>query len=317
MTKHIGLTGATQGIGLACARKLLCDDDVHLIVLARDPARVRQLFGDRATAIPCDLASLADVRRATAEVVHLFKDGRISPLSALMLNAGMQTASGPLQYTVDGIETVFATNHLAHFLIANALFGSLSERARVVFTASGTHDPDTMDGRFNKPLFTTADELAYPETTGAPRMSHLQRYATSKLCNIYTAYEMARRVARLPQGAGAGITVNAFDPGAVPGTGLLRQHGRIAKALFGSPLVRLLTRVESIDDAGAALARLVQDPGLSGVTGAYFAGTRQRRSSVASYDLDQASALWTDSWRLVGLADDANRLAPSALTQHA
>lgn len=311
MTKHICLTGATQGIGLACAQQLLRDDKTRLIVFARDGERVRHLFGDRAIPVECDLASLANVRRATAEVAQLVASGAVPPLAALVLNAGMQTASGPLQYTVDGIEVAFATNHLAHFLIANALFGALSDNARIVFTSSGTHDPDTMDGRFNKPVFTTADQLAYPEATNAPRMSHLQRYATTKLCNIYTAYEMARRIARLPVGAGSAITVNAFDPGAVPGTGLLRQHGRIARALFASPLVRMMTRVESIEDAGAALARLVQDPSLNGVTGAYFAGTRQRSSSADSYDVARAAALWADSWHLVRLADDANRLAPS------
>ena len=312
MAKYVCLTGVTQGIGLACAQQLLTHDDIRLVVLARDGERVRRLFGNRAISVGCDLASLADVRRASAEVTRLVTNGEVPPLAALVLNAGMQTASGPLQYTVDGIEIAFATNHLAHFLIANALFDVLSDDARIVFTASGTHDPDTVDGRFNKPVFTSADQLAHPEATNAPRMSHLQRYATTKLCNIYTAYEMSRRIARLPLGAGSAITVNAFDPGAVPGTGLLRQHGRIAKALFASPLVRMMTRVESIEDAGAALARLVQDPELGGVSGAYFAGKRRRRSSRDSYDLGRAAALWADSWRLVGLAEDANRLAPSA-----
>ena len=312
MVTHVCLTGATQGIGLACARVLLRSADTELVVLARNDGRVRQLFGDRAIEIECDLASLADLRRATAEVAALVSRGAITPLRALVLNAGMQTASGPLQYTVDGIEIAFATNHLAHFLIANVLFDGLAQDARIVFTASGTHDPDTMDGRFNKPVFCGADHLARPDATGAPRMSHLQRYATTKLCNIYTAYEMARRIARLPDGTKSGITVNAFDPGAVPGTGLLREHGRLAKVLFASPLVRMLTRVETIEDAGAALARLAQDPALAGVTGAYFAGTRQRRSSTDSYDEERAAALWADSWRLVGLADDASPLAATA-----
>jgi hypothetical protein len=84
--------------------------------------------------------------------------------------------------------------------------------------------------------------------------------------------------------SGAPITVNAYDPGAVPGTALLREHNWIANWLFKSPVIRWLTRVETVEDAGAALAKLVSDPVLAKTTGRYFAGLQERRSSRASYD---------------------------------
>ncbi|WP_420115160.1 hypothetical protein [Pseudactinotalea sp.] len=43
--------------------------------------------------------------------------------------------------TVDGLETSFAVNHLAHYLLLRLLLPTLAHRARVVLTTSGPHDP--------------------------------------------------------------------------------------------------------------------------------------------------------------------------------
>ena len=64
------------------------------------------------------------------------------------------------------------------------------------------------------------------------------------------------------------------------------------------PLLRVLPNVNSARTSGARLAALVSDPRFDGVTGAYFEGKRQIRSSADSYDRDKALDLWETSEQL-------------------
>jgi hypothetical protein len=48
------------------------------------------------------------------------------------------------------------------------------------------------------------------------------------------------------------------------------------------------------------LASLVLDPRFEGISGRYFVGDRQERSSVESYDEARAAALWEVSLELTG-----------------
>jgi len=63
--------------------------------------------------------------------------------------------------------------------------------------------------------------------------------------------------------------------------------------------------INPADKAGDALAHLVLDPALAGVSGEYFPSHtrwRQAPSSDASYDTARARALWEESVRMVELA---------------
>jgi NAD(P)-dependent dehydrogenase (short-subunit alcohol dehydrogenase family) len=126
-----------------------------------------------------------------------------------------------------------------------------------------------------------------------PLAGSRRRYATSKLANVYFTYGLARR---LP----AGVTVNAFDPGLMPGTGLVREAPapvRFANTHVGPHIIPLLRRVHhpnvhTVRESGDALARLVTDPALADVTGKYFEGQREIPSSDESYDEARAEELW-------------------------
>ncbi len=318
------ITGGNTGIGLACARAVAAAHPrTHLVLACRDVARasaeaerIAAGSGARVEALPLDLASLASVRAFAA---RLDADGR-PPLRALICNAGTQVVSGT-RYTQDGMELTFGVNHLGHFLLANLLLPRM-ETGRIVFVASGTHDPQRRTG-MPAPHVRTAEQLAYPERHPDPAeqgegadVVGRRRYTTSKLCNVLCAYEMHRRL----RAAGrTGITCNAFDPGAVPGTGLARDWpapmrfawNGVARTLV--PVLRAAGLPFSTPArSGGALARVAADPALAGVSGRYFEIDHEARSSAESYDEARARALWDDSARLAGLRVDEAPLAAVA-----
>jgi len=294
-TKSAIITGATSGLGLECARALLrSDPSWHIVLPVRDVARGASAVDElgepeRCTLLPMDLASLASVR-AFADT---FRAAGLPPLHAIVCNAGVQVVSGT-EHTQDGIEMTFGVNHLGHFALVQGLLHTLASPTRILVVSSGTHDPAKFTG-MPDPRYISAADLAHPAES-APADGR-RRYTTSKLCNMLYAYELDRRL-------GQDVTVNAFDPGLMPGSGLARDYsplGRLAwRYLF--PAMRVLPNVNSTRTSGRNLAALVNDARFDGVRGQYFEGRRPIKSSVDSYDRDKALDLWTTSEELLTLA---------------
>src|SRR6185369_9223260 len=188
-----------------------------------------------------------------------------------------------------------------HFLLTNLLLTRLSAKApaRIVIVSSGVHDPKRKTG-MPKPAVTDLQTLL---TTGGPRKGEFEgrlAYVNSKLCNLWFAYELVRRLAAagLTNGGAPALTVNGFDPGLVPGSGLARDYTPALRFVWNRVLpglARVLSPVVAginpAPKAGAALARLVLDPALERVSGKYFPSHtrwREATSSAASYDVARA-----------------------------
>ena len=159
--------------------------------------------------------------------------------------------------------------------------------------------------------------------TGIPRNGQYDgrlAYVNSKLCNLWFTYELARRIdaAGLRNDEGQ-ITVNAFDPGLVPGSGLARDYPPYLRFVWdrilpgvASMLSPVLPTINPAWKSGHALAQLVSDPALGRVSGKYFpshARWQEAASSEASYDVDRARALWEASARMSRLAPEDSPLA--------
>lgn len=95
MTDAIVLTGATSGFGAAALKLIAANSNQPIIVGARTPDQVTELYGDRVQALPLDLQSLASVRAFCAQVHE-------RPIGVLGLNAGI--TSGKIRMTEDGFE---------------------------------------------------------------------------------------------------------------------------------------------------------------------------------------------------------------------
>jgi hypothetical protein len=90
----------------------------------------------------------------------------------------------------------------------------------------------------------------------------------------------------------------------MPGTKLARDYSlpaRFAWHVLLPALRFLLPHMYSPETPGKALARLVLDPALEGVTGKYFARMEAIVSSEESYDRQKATELWETSAELVQL----------------
>jgi NAD(P)-dependent dehydrogenase (short-subunit alcohol dehydrogenase family) len=271
------VTGASSGIGRETALGL-ARRGATVALVCRDPARgaatrdaIQAETRNPAVALfLADLASFAEIR-GLADALR----ARYPRIHVLVNNAGVVNLRHSL--TADGVETVFAVNHLAYFLLTTLLLDRLVESApaRIVNVASDAH----RFGRMNW------DDLGWERGYKAMRV-----YGQSKLANLLFTYELARRL------EGSGVTVNAVHPGAVA-TGLGKNNGAFARAL-----VRLLAPFFRTPAAGAATSlHLATSPEVEGVTGRYFASCREAHSSRASHDEEAAVRLWELSARLTDL----------------
>jgi protochlorophyllide reductase len=288
LPKTAVITGATRGLGLHAAETIAATDGWTPVLAVRDLAAGRDVAARTAGAVvELDLADLDSVRRAAARLV-----AGHTPIDALVLNAGLQVTRAD-RATADGFELTFGVNHLGHFLLTRLLLdaGVLAPGGRIVVVASGTHFGTLRKaGGYPAPRWRDPRELARPDG-GSGQVA----YSTSKLANVLFALEAARR---LPD-----LTVDVFDPGLMPDTGLARDYPARAQAVYArlAPLLHRLPFAERPQDAGRRLARVATDPALAGATGRYFEGERVIEPSPSARDPRLAAELWAASEELVGL----------------
>ena len=264
------VTGATSGIGKETAIQL-AGMGANVIIVARGEARGEAAAGEIRRHVPearvenltADLSSLAQVRRLADEVT-----ARHDRLDVLVNNAGVIMTRRKL--TVDGLETTFATNHLAPFLLTTQLLDLLrhSAPARVVTVSSGAHR--------------SARSIPWHDMArGKPD------YGLSKLCNILFTVELAKRT------AGTGVTANCLHPGFIR-----TELGREVTGVAGA-MLKLILRLRPGPATGAKTSvYLATSPEVEGVTGGYFFKCKPTRPSALATDAEAAARLWTLSEEL-------------------
>ncbi|MFB0537455.1 MAG: SDR family oxidoreductase [Anaerolineae bacterium] len=273
------ITGANSGIGKATALGL-ARRGATVVIVCRNRDRGEAALAEikSATGNPnvdlllADLSSQAEVRRLAEE----FKS-RYSHLHVLINNAGV--ALSKRSVTVDGIETVFAVNYLAPFLLTNLLLDVLkaSAPARVVNVAGDYHRKATIN----------FDDLMSEKDYNGMRANN-----QAKLALILFTYELARRL------DGTGVTANCLHPGAVATGGPLKDPDLSSFARMMYALVKPFFL--SPEKGAETSIYLASSPEVEGITGKYFVKKRAVASSPESYDLDIARRLWEISAQLTG-----------------
>lgn len=228
------LTGPTSGIGYRTALYLAAHGTVVLVGRNKDKlekvkTEIESVPGQSAVYVICDFSDLNSVRNAVREIV-----GLNIAWAGIHNNAGvMVTDKGQ---TKDGIDVTFVTNHLAPFLFVSLLIPHLPDGANIVFTAAGAEDPDrkaaTMAG-FRGGRFISVDSCVKGELVPGGASSYgMDAYATSKQCILASTFELARENERL--------NVNAFEPGFIPTTAIMRDAGFFMRFLLKYVLVLMV-----------------------------------------------------------------------------
>jgi NAD(P)-dependent dehydrogenase (short-subunit alcohol dehydrogenase family) len=291
------LTGGTSGLGYHAALNIAQKHPKYLVIITgrSDPDSSAQKINTKLSQknvafLPLDLSSLTKVR-AFAES---WPSRNYPPITSLILNAGSQFL-GPMETNEEGYEKTFMINHLGHALLFHLFTPYLTPNARIIVTASGTHDP-IITQKLGLPdaAYTTAEELAHPN----PETAHpegMQRYNSTKLANVIWTYALACHLAD----AKSHITANAFNPGLMPGTRLAREYKPFVKFLWFHvlpriiPLLRMMYPVlRTMEESGDNLAWVALSTETVGITGKYFDGRKEIMSSAASYDVAKQEDLW-------------------------
>lgn len=161
-----------------------------------------------------DASSLSAVHTAALTFLD-----RNLPLDMLLLNAG--TILGEPKASQDGLEWMFAVNHLAHFVLAMTLLPAMEKAAkkrsgdvRIVSTTSAgfTMHPDPATLHIDDAELEVSNPKCWWKGT-------MPMYGRSKTCNILFAAELSRRL-RKNTAWGKAVRSNAIHPGTVSSTTL-------------------------------------------------------------------------------------------------
>ena len=286
------VTGANSGIGKETAKGLVRLGS-HVIMVCRDPERGRdaqaeiQAVAQQAQPSQDDATDLriADLG-VQEEVYHLGESLRADydRLDVLVNNAGVML--GNREETTDDIDTTFAVNHLAPFLLTHLVLPLLKEaagragEARVVTVSSEAHRGTSID----------FDDLNAENSYGM-----VQAYGQSKLANILFTHELARRL------RDTGVTANCVHPGVVAtsiwdGQDWLSRLARLFTWLYKSP-----------EEGAESVLHLAASRDLNGITGQYYKETEAVNPSPEAYDEKSAARLWRLSLEMTGLEDSVKQ----------
>lgn len=257
------VTGANRGIGKATA-----------LGLARAGARVVMVCRsqERGAIAAAEIDETVGRHLTDVLAADLASHDR---LDVLVNNAGIVTRRRIL--SADGIETQFAVNHLAPFLLTHLLLDLLkrSRPSRIVNVSSDAHSRGRID---------------FDDLQGARRYGHLKAYYQSKLANVLFTRELARRL------TGTGVTVNCLHPGVIA-THLLASTMWLPRSLEG--VLRLFFR--NPEQGARTSVHLATSPAVEGITGRYFRECSEHQPSSEAQDDQMAARLWQVSEQLAGI----------------
>ena len=262
--KTIVITGASDGIGAAAARRLSRSGNT-VVVVGRSEGKTAAVAAElNADYFVADFADLAQVW-ALADKLR----SQYPRIDVLGNNAGGMFTD--IHQTVDGHEITFQVNYLAPFLLTTQLLDVLvASRATVVNTSSSSQ----------KLLHNvTVDDF---ETTDRRRPS--TAYALCKLANILFTRELHRRY------HADGLSAMVIHPGFVNTNFGEASGSRLLPFMRRTPVRRLIATADQGADQLVWLASTT--PGRDWTPGEYYTKCKVARANRAAYDPVLARQLW-------------------------
>ncbi|KAJ7828357.1 hypothetical protein B0H14DRAFT_1218560 [Mycena olivaceomarginata] len=295
--KNVLITGTSVGgIGFETARVIAKHANL-IIITGYDSDRLKisedaikkETPSANIRRLVLDLSSLAEVRKAAAEV-NTYPE----PLHVLINNAAAPI--GPFKLTVDNLESQTATDYIGPFLFTKLLAPKLlaastgSYVPRVVFLSSYGH--------------ALMPELDLNKIVGKPdeaKYHPFYAYAHMKAASVLIAIELSKR-------SGGRINGYSLCPGQVY-TNMHQREGSIE--LFqqiglldtdGRPSTEKFDAWKTIPQGAATMVVAAFDPRLNDHPGAYLSNGAEANKERAAYSSDPANAekLWIQTEEIIG-----------------
>jgi NAD(P)-dependent dehydrogenase (short-subunit alcohol dehydrogenase family) len=264
--RTIVITGASDGIGAAAARRLRGRGE-HVVVVGRSESKAAAVAAELdAPYFVADFADLSQVR-ALADKIR----SEYSRMDVLANNAGGMFSN--VHKTADGHEITFQVNYLAPFLLTTQLMEVLLDsRATVVNTTSSSQ----------KLLPRIAiDDF---ETTDRHRPS--TAYAVTKLAIVLFTKELHRRY------HASGLSTATFHPGYVDSNFGVASGSRILRFMkYHVPMTAWFT-VNADQGADQLVWLASSTPGVDWAPGEYYSKGKIAKANRAAYDPVLARELW-------------------------
>ncbi|KAH6633747.1 short-chain dehydrogenase [Boeremia exigua] len=303
------ITGVSSGIGIETLRALHTTG-AHVYGTVRDTAKGQKVVdtilsenhpsGGKISLIEMSLDSLASIRQGAAD--FLAKSN--NTLHLLVNNAGIMAV--PFSKTTDGFESQFGTNHLAHFLLFQLVKPALLASATPTYPSRVVSVTSTGHGLGPPPF----DDYNFETTPYDP----WRAYGVSKTANIWLANSIESHY------GAQNLHATSVHPGLILTSNLGTHLPPDQMAMFQDPEV---VRTAKTPEQGAATqvwAAVSSEWSAKG--GRYLSGVAEAPSTEEkgkeegmsyfgndgyhawAYDVEGAAKLWSDSFKLVGLAEE-------------
>jgi NAD(P)-dependent dehydrogenase (short-subunit alcohol dehydrogenase family) len=273
-SKTIVITGASDGLGAAAARRLSQNGN-KVVVVGRSQSKtitVAEEIG--ADYFVSDFSDLSHVR-ALAEKIR----SEYPRIDVLANNAGGMNKE--TQMTADGLEKTYQVNYVAPFLLTTQLMDVLIEsRAAILNTTSSSHR--------------LLPRVSVTDLENTSRRGPTIAYALTKLAIVLFTMELHRRY------HDRGISAATFHPGFVQSN--FGDASGLRFLYFMEHRVRLVNRFISTPDVAAE--RLVwlasSRPGTDWRSGEYYVKNKIAKANRLAYDPALSRELWDRTMTKLG-----------------
>ena len=262
------VTGSNSGLGKESIR-VLALRGAHIIACARTVDKAQATMnelGIDGTAIACDLADIASVTAACAQIRSLNV-----PIQCIIANAGIMAL--PTLRQVHGIELQFFTNHVGHFHFVTQLTDLLVDNGRVVVLSSRAH------------AYARKYGLELDNLSGEHEYNDWRMYGRSKLANILFAKALNQRFLE----NGSNKRANSVHPGVIKTN--LGRHVPDREAMYSQ--IQKTIPLKSIPQGTATQLLVATSTDLETVGGEYFSDCQIATPIPQGSDENLAETLWT------------------------
>lgn len=279
--KTVVISGSTSGVGKSTLMEFAKHQaNIVMVIRNKDKAEkiiveVKELYDVTIDIVLCDFSDFDSVRAAAEEILSLYPT-----IDVLVNSVGIHTTKKI--YTKDGIELSFMVNHLSVFLFTVLLIPRLKENShsRIIQVNSEGHRFNGLrikDLNFRRRLYTG-----------------LKGYGQSKVAQLYTVYELAKRL------KDTSVTINAVHPGAVKSS-IGSNNGILYRTwykLFTEPFLK------DSKISGESIYYLATSDDVADSSGDFYCLTIKEKPAWHAMKSKKQMPIWEKTLQMCGLPED-------------